>query len=70
MKRGELIRKISKQAKLSGKTWGLTRQGTNHEQWTCGNSVVYVPRHPQINDLTAEGICKDLEDELGKRWWR
>jgi hypothetical protein len=70
MKRGELIRKISKRSKAVGKTWELTRQGANHEQWTCGTSIVYVPRHSQVNDLTAQGICKDLEDELGEGWWR
>jgi hypothetical protein len=70
MKRSALIRKISKRAKAVGTTWELTRQGTNHEQWRCGDSIVYVPRHPQVNDLTAQGICRDLEEELGKGWWR
>jgi hypothetical protein len=31
---------------------------------------VSIPRYRQINERTAEGIVKDLEDELGRRWWQ
>jgi hypothetical protein len=32
--------------------------------------VVTIPRHREINELTALGIFKSLEPELGENWWR
>jgi len=29
-----------------------------------------VPRHSDINEFTAEAIMKELEEELGKGWWK
>lgn len=35
-----------------------------------GDTRVSIPSHRQVNKRTAEGIGKDLEEELGARWWR
>jgi mRNA interferase HicA len=50
--------------------WTLVRQGGTHEVWRCGVIEVVIPRHADINDLTALGIKRSLEGELGKGWWR
>jgi hypothetical protein len=48
----------------------MVRQGKNHEVWQCGTTKLTIPRHAEINEYTAEGIMKDIEDELGEGWWR
>lgn len=39
--------------------WRLLRQGGSHEVWTNGTNTVSVPRHREVNELTARGILKD-----------
>jgi mRNA interferase HicA len=70
MKRTVLIRRIGKAAKRTGAAWTLVRQGGNHEIWSCASTMVTIPRHREINELTAQGIMGDLEAVLGKGWWR
>jgi mRNA interferase HicA len=45
------------------------RQGGQHEVWRCGETLVVIPRHREINELTAGSIRRHLEAELGKAWW-
>jgi hypothetical protein len=70
MKRSELIRRIRRAARPAGLTFEFDRQGKEHELWVCGRAKVSIPRHREINERTAEGICRDLEPELGEGWWR
>jgi mRNA interferase HicA len=70
VKRRDLLSRIGRAAKKAEKFFGLQREGGNHEIWLCGTSRIVVPRHGEINELTARGILKDLEIELGKDWWR
>jgi mRNA interferase HicA len=70
MRRGALLREIGRAARRQSVTWVLIRQGGKHEIWRCGATDVVIPRHAEINDLTARGITRALEDELGKGWWR
>jgi mRNA interferase HicA len=70
MKRVLLIGKIRKASAEQGKTWTLNRQGAQHEVWVCGTTTVTIPRHRDINEMTAKGIQKQLEAELGTEWWR
>jgi hypothetical protein len=48
----------------------LVRQGGQHTLYQLGSTKVSVPRHSEINEMTAQSIMKDLEDTLGKGWWR
>jgi mRNA interferase HicA len=70
MKRDELLRRIATRARMQGIDWRLDRQRANHEIWRCGVLEVSVPRHREINEVTAIGICRSLEATLGKGWWR
>ena len=70
MKRQHLVRKIAEAARVSGRSWVLARQGGGHEWWRCGSTGVAIPRHREIPELTALGILRELEIELGKDWWR
>jgi mRNA interferase HicA len=70
VKRIALVGKISKAAARQGRGWTLVRQGARHEVWTCGSTTITIPRHRDINEMTAKAIQKQLEPELGTEWWR
>jgi mRNA interferase HicA len=70
VKQGELKRRIQLASNAQGKVWRLLRQGGRHEVWQCGRTKITIPRHREINQLTAEAIFKDLEPDLGRGWWR
>ncbi|MHB2023337.1 MAG: hypothetical protein ACYCO3_08415 [Mycobacteriales bacterium] len=46
------------------------REGANHTVYSLDGVGFVAPPHSEINDYTAEGIMKDLEDKLGRGWWR
>ena len=69
MKRTALIKKIRTAASRAGVEVALT-EGGNHSVLRCGTARTVIPRHREINELTTEAICKQLESTLGKRWWR
>lgn len=58
MKRTELLRSLRQQAKASGTSFELVRQGAGHEVWRFGSVMVTVPRHREINERTAQGIIR------------
>lgn len=70
MKYRALIRKISEAAKGQDKAFDLVRQKGSHQMWHCGSTSVVIPKHSEVNEMTAQGICKALEAELGEGWWR
>ncbi|HEY2086233.1 MAG TPA: hypothetical protein VGH54_09440 [Mycobacterium sp.] len=70
MKRREVIKRISKQAKVDGVAFDLKREGANHSVYDVGGCMIPIPRHNEIGDRTAEGIFKECEPVLGKDWWR
>lgn len=54
MKRRELIRK------LENNGWHLARRGSNHDIYTNGVNSVPIPRHNEINEITAKNILKGV----------
>jgi len=70
MKRRILLQLIAKGAREQGVEWRLVRQGADHEIWRCESVAVHVPRHRDLNQVTAERTLRDLERALGKDWWR
>ena len=69
MKRIDLLRMISKAAMEVGSPWVMTREGGNHSIFTLRETTVQIPRHRDIDELTAKAIMKHLEKELGTNWW-
>lgn len=63
MKRKDLEKKINQLAKTHGLTahW---EEGGNHSKVTVGHLTTAVPRHAEINELTAKGILKYLERNM------
>lgn len=48
--------------RLKAKGAKLKRQGGNHEVWVSMNGKeFYVPRHPEINEITAKAILNQAE---------
>lgn len=70
MKRRDLLRKIAAASADAGADFGEVREGGNHTVYRCGSESVIVPRHNEINEITAKSIMKNLEAELGEGWWR
>ncbi|MBD3752734.1 MAG: hypothetical protein IE935_09975 [Micrococcales bacterium] len=60
MKRGELVKKINKIAKAQGAR-PIYTEGGRHTHVQIGDKRTTIPRHSEINELTARGILKYLE---------
>lgn len=63
MKRRDLEKKVNQLAKRHGLT-AQWEEGGNHSKVTVGHLTTTVPRHTEINELTAKGIIKYLERNL------
>ncbi len=70
MRRKKLLDKIRQAAAANNIPFDLLREGGNHSIYTCGGQHVVIPRHTEINELTARRIMKDLSDILGEDWWK
>ena len=70
MKRVRLIRMIARAARQSGAEWVRLRDNGDHEVWSFDGVRIVVPRHRELNEVTALGILLSLEGRLGARWWR
>ena len=70
MKRTDLIRTIRGGAKVAGLAFELVRDNGDHEWWTVHGLGFSIPRHRELNELTARSILKQLEPKLGEEWWR
>ena len=71
MKRTALLKQIAGAAKRTGLDWSQVSSKGNHEKWRLGASVqVAIPRHTEINEITARAILKSTEKELGEGWWK
>jgi mRNA interferase HicA len=70
VKRTILLRTIARAANRTGAEWRLVRDRGDHEVWSLDGVLVVVPRHREVNDMTALHIHLDLDCILGPRWWR
>jgi len=61
---------ISEAAAAKGVNFEFIREGGNHTVYRCGRQNVIIARHREINELTAHGTLRDLEDILGEEWWK
>ena len=60
MKRRDLLRRLAQIAKAQGLEMRLT-EGGSHTKVTIGNRTDVVPRHAEINEMTAKAIIRKLE---------
>jgi predicted RNase H-like HicB family nuclease len=67
VKRSELIRWIRTAARSADLTWEVVREGSAHEVWRLAGRQITIPRHREINEVTATAIMRDLETRVGRR---
>jgi mRNA interferase HicA len=60
VKRAELLKAMRKAAKVGGVEFVLVREGAEHSIYRYGTQQVVVPRHRELNEITARAILKDL----------
>ena len=60
MKRRYLMKRLAQIAKSQGAQMYLT-EGGSHTKVTIGNRTDVVPRHAEINEMTAKAIISKLE---------
>lgn len=61
MKRTDLVKRLRKIAKTQGSELILT-EGGSHTKVRIGERVTVIPRHSEINEITAKAIIRQMED--------
>ena len=56
-------RDLEKKLKALG---GVQTHGSKHDLWVIGSEKIAVPRHREINEITAKAILKQAELAKGK----
>jgi transposase len=69
MKRRVLIAMIKKKVRELQLQNVVFSEGSNHSQISTDTKKISVPRHKEIDENLARSIMKQLESELGERWW-
>jgi mRNA interferase HicA len=59
VKRRDLIIKLEAEARRRGEKLEIT-EGSKHTKVKIGDSVSVVPRHNEINEITAKAILKQM----------
>ena len=63
MKRKDLERQINQLAKEKGAT-AQWKEGGNHTKVTIKNVTTTIPRHNDINEITAKSIIKYFREKI------
>lgn len=58
VKRSELLRRLHRVAKDRGVALDIV-EGGSHTKVRIGDRIVVVPRHAEINELTARAVLRD-----------
>lgn len=66
MKRRVLLTALRRAAKEADVEFSLLRHGASHDIYRIGAVSVVVPRHADINELTARGILLAVAEYLGE----
>ena len=59
MKRTDLLKRLAEVGDLE-----FVREGARHTIFLVKGNIVAVPRHREINEITAIEIIRDAEDQL------
>ena len=61
MKHRKLIKEVESYC------WWLERHGTRHDIYTTGTQKEEIPRHPDVNEMTAKDIIKRVKKNPGRK---
>ena len=64
MKKRALIKQLRPIPREAGVESLFIHQGGNHEIWRISNRLLVIPRHRDINERTAEGIVRRVEEVI------
>lgn len=67
MKRRDLLRALRLSAKEAGVDLAIVRNGASYDIYRLGDIVITIPRHNELNEMTARGILKDAAAHLKGR---
>jgi predicted RNA binding protein YcfA (HicA-like mRNA interferase family) len=59
------VRRRDLERRLAVLGWFLLRHGGNHDVWTDGERLEYVPRHAEVNELLARRILAKAASKEG-----
>ena len=62
MKRRILLETARQIAESHATTFDLVREGANHSVFRCRDQNVIVPRHREINEITAKSILRAVTE--------
>lgn len=66
MKRKDLLNEAKRIAKERGEMYNLTEGGSHSLIWFGDVRAAVVPRHNEINEITAKAILKQLKNDNKK----
>ena len=62
MRRSDLLKRLRQLAKEAGVVFEIT-EGGSHSKVHLGGRFVIVPRHNEVNELTAKAILRDAKGD-------
>jgi hypothetical protein len=65
MKRRAVMQELARLARTSNVTMTVT-EGGKHTKVELGSMTLIVPRHNEVNEMTARGILKTAREGLGQ----
>ena len=65
MKKRDLVKKLKSMAREAGFEL-VFEGGSKHDKYRVNGEMIVVPRHKEINEITAQEILKDLAEALGE----
>jgi mRNA interferase HicA len=55
------VKRRDLESRLRELRWQLVRHGSRHDVWAKGERELVVPRHREINEVTAGAILREAE---------
>jgi len=61
-----VVKRRELEGRLRALGWSFLRRGGNHDVWTDGDRLEYVPRHAEVNEILARKILAKAMSKKGK----
>jgi mRNA interferase HicA len=61
-----VVKRRELEGRLRALGWSFLRHGGNHDVWTDGGRLEYVPRHAELNEILARKILAKAMSKKGR----
>jgi mRNA interferase HicA len=61
-----VVKRRELEGRLRALGWSFLRHGGNHDVWTDGDRLEYVPRHAELNEILARKILAKAMSKKGR----